>query len=543
MIKKRLQRLRGKSVRDLWQDRETRRIFGLLLAGKMIGILTLLGAIKGVSWYFGSAAGATPLQTPAAQTDSFVSPINTIWVLVTAFLVFFMQAGFMALEAGFARSRESVNVLLECVFDTCLCGLLYWAVGFAFQFGLGNGFIGHSYFFLNGAPDTYTYGGLLDTQVAFLAFFLFQFAFADTASTVTSGAMVGRTSFKGDILYSMAVSGLIYPIFAHWVWGPQGWLGNTMGWFSGFVGDGIFFRDFAGSTVVHTVGGTIALAGAFVLGPRLGRKFKRDGGGPLPPHDLVMATIGATILWFGWYGFNPGSTLSGMDFVGIGRVAANTTLAACAGGMVAVLFVYPRSKKWDLGMSLNGFLGGLVAITCPCYWVSPGGAIWIGAIAGIVVPLGVDLLEYLRIDDPIGAVAVHMFSGIWGTLSLGLFATGQFGLPTPTGADNETFTINGLFYGGGADQLKAQFVGSITCVVVVGAVSLILFKIIRAIPGSWNLRIDKDGELEGMDIHEHGSPAYHMEFGQGMTYTTLGAGTFGKGADSEKVPASEGERV
>ncbi|MEY2455754.1 MAG: ammonium transporter, Amt family, partial [Acidimicrobiaceae bacterium] len=255
MIKKRLQRLRGKSVRDLWQDRETRRIFGLLLAGKMIGILTLLGAIKGVSWYFGSAAGATPLQTPAAQTDSFVSPINTMWVLVTAFLVFFMQAGFMALEAGFARSRESVNVLLECVFDTCLCGLLYWAVGFAFQFGLGNGFIGHSYFFLNGAPDTYTYGGLLDTQVAFLAFFLFQFAFADTASTVTSGAMVGRTSFKGDILYSMAVSGLIYPIFAHWVWGPQGWLGNTMGWFSGFVGDGVFFRDFAGSTVVHTVGG------------------------------------------------------------------------------------------------------------------------------------------------------------------------------------------------------------------------------------------------------------------------------------------------
>ena len=254
-----------------------------------------------------------------------------------------------------------------------------------------------------------------------------------------------------------------------------------------------------------------------------------------------MATIGATILWFGWYGFNPGSTLSGMDFVGIGRVAANTTLAACAAGMVAVLFVYPRSKKWDLGMSLNGFLGGLVAITCPCYWVSPGGAIWIGAIAGIVVPLGVDLLEYLRIDDPIGAVAVHMFAGIWGTLSLGLFATGQFGLPTPTGADNETFTINGLFYGGGADQLKAQFVGSITCVVVVGAVSLILFKVIRAIPGSWNLRIDKEGELEGLDIVEHGSPAYHMEFGQGMTYTTLGAGTFSGGKDApEKTSVSGG---
>jgi Amt family ammonium transporter len=540
MIKKRLQRLRGKNVRDLWQDRETRRIFGLLLAGKMIGIFTLLSAVKGLSWYFDSAAGATPLQAPAEATNSFVSPINTMWVLVTAFLVFFMQAGFMALEAGFARSRESVNVLMECVFDTCLCGLLYWAVGFAFQFGLGNGFIGHSYFFLHGAPDTYTYGGLFDTQVAFLAFFLFQFAFADTASTITSGAMVGRTSFKGDIIYSACVSGLIYPIFAHWVWGPQGWLGNTMGWFSGFVGDGVFFRDFAGSTVVHTVGGAIALSGAIVLGPRLGRKFKRDGGGPLPPHDIVMASIGAVILWFGWYGFNPGSTLSGMDFVGIGRVAANTTLAACAGGMVAVLFVYPRSKKWDIGMSLNGFLGGLVAITCPCYWVSPGGALWIGAIAGIVVPLVVDLLEHLRIDDPIGAVPVHMACGIWGTLSLGLFATGQFGLPTPTGADNETFTINGLFYGGGVDQLKAQLVGSVACVVVVMAVSLIMFKLIAAIPGQWNLRVEKDGELEGLDIFEHGQPAYHMEFGQGMSYTTLGGGSF---SDESRSPAEVKEHA
>jgi Amt family ammonium transporter len=280
------------------------------------------------------------------------------------------------------------------------------------------------------------------------------------------------------------------------------------------------FRDFAGSTVVHTVGGFVALAGAIVLGPRIGRKFKRDGGGPTPPHDLNIAALGAVILWFGWYGFNPGSTLSAMDFVGIGRVATNTTLAACAGGMVAVLFVYPRSKKWDLGMSLNGFLGGLVAITCPCYWVKPLDAIIIGAIAGIVVPLGVDLLEYLRIDDPIGAVAVHGFAGIWGTLSLGLFAAGEFGLPTTTGADNETFTVNGLFHGGGLDQFKAQLIGSLTCVIVVTLVSLIIFKIIRMIPGQWNLRVSKDGELEGLDIHEHGSPAYHVEFGYGMTYTS-----------------------
>src|SRR4051794_29873901 len=246
MIKKRLQRLRGKNVRDLWQDRETRRIFGLIFAGKLLGIFTLLAAVKGVSWYFDSAAGATPLQDPAAAVSSTISPINTIWVLVTAFLVFFMQAGFMALEAGVARSRESVNVIMECVFDTCLCGLLYWAVGFAFQFGLGNGFIGHQYFFLQNIPTTYG-----TTGVAFLAFFLFQFAFADTASTITSGAMVGRTAFKGDILYSIAVSGFIYPIIGHWVWGPGGWLATmSLPGLSSFTG-GATFRDFAGSTVVH----------------------------------------------------------------------------------------------------------------------------------------------------------------------------------------------------------------------------------------------------------------------------------------------------
>src|SRR4051812_2510786 len=354
MIKGKLKRLR---------EKDTRRIFFTILGGKMLGVVAILGAIKGFFWFFETAAGAQT-SAPALAAKDLVSPLNTVWVLVTAFLVFFMQAGFMALEAGFARSRETVNVLLECVFDTCLCGLLYWAIGFAFQFGVGNGIIGHQFFFLHNIPDTYGSSG-----VAFLAFFLFQFAFADTASTITSGAMVGRTGFKGDILYSICVSGLIYPIFGHWVWGPGGWLGNTMGWFHGMAG-GTVFRDFAGSTVVHTVGGVIALMGAIVLGPRLGRKFKRDGGGPTAPHDINIAAIGGVILWFGWYGFNPGSTLSAMDFVGIGRVAANTTLAACAGGLVALAFVYPRSKKWDTGMTINGFLGGLVAITAPCYWVS-----------------------------------------------------------------------------------------------------------------------------------------------------------------------------
>src|SRR5205807_706981 len=237
------------------------------------------------------------------------------------------------------------------------------------------------------------------------------------------------------------------------------------------------FRDFAGSTVVHTVGGFIALAGAMALGPRLGRKFKKDGGGPTPPHDLTWGAIGGVILWFGWYGFNPGSTLSAMDFAGIGRVAANTTLAACAGGMMAVLFVYPRSKKWDLGISVNGFLGGLVAITCPCYWVSPFGAVMIGAVAGIVVPLGIDFLEWRRWDDPIGAVPVHAFAGIWGTLSLGLFATGQYGLPGPMGADTST-VVKGLFYGGGTAQLMAQAIGSFS---VTGATLLVAFALMYAV--------------------------------------------------------------
>src|ERR1700746_136952 len=231
-----------------FKHKETRRMFVAIFGGKMLGIAAIFGAMIAVNSFLGGPASA---QTATVQhtANEIVSPVNTIWVLVTAFLVFFMQAGFMALEAGFARSRETVNVLLECVFDTCLCGLLYWAFGFAFQFGAGNGFIGHQYFFLHGIPLTYG-----STKVAFLAFWLFQFAFADTASTVTSGAMVGRTSFKGDILYSTAVSGFMCPIFGHWVWGPGGWLENGNGaLFKAFGTGGTFFRDFAGSTVVHTV--------------------------------------------------------------------------------------------------------------------------------------------------------------------------------------------------------------------------------------------------------------------------------------------------
>ena len=357
---------------------EWRRYGMLLLTGKAIaiGLLMLVALLANP----GMIGWTTFAADPALKGNDIVNPINTVWTLVAAFLVFGMQVGFTMLEAGFCRSRETVNVLMECIVDTCLCGLLFYAFGFAFMFSHGNGLIGLNWFFLQGAPATYE-----TTGVAFLAFWLFQFAFADTCSTITSGAMIGRTGFVGDLVYSIAVSGFIYPIVGHWAWGPDGFLA-TMGSAGNFLPwVGTSFHDFAGSTVVHTIGGFIALAGAIVLGPRLGRRFKRDGGGPMLPHDLTIAASGGLLLWFGWYGFNPGSTLSAMDYEGIGRVAANTTLAACAAGLTAMLAAYRNGKNWDVSFTVNGFLAGLVAITCPCYWVSPAGAIMLGGIAGVIV--------------------------------------------------------------------------------------------------------------------------------------------------------------
>jgi Amt family ammonium transporter len=500
-------------LKERFSDPNTRRVFAALLSGKLIAALLLVGVIKGIEWYFAGHAWAED----AAPPPAYINPINTMWTLIAAFLVFFMQAGFMCLEAGFARTRETVNILLEGIVDTCLCGILFWAIGFAFMFGAGNKFIGLQYFFLHGTPETYG-----STGVPMLAFWLFQFAFADTCSTITSGAMVGRTGFVGDLLYSVGVSGFIYPIIGHWAWGPDGWL-NTI--------TPAAFHDFAGSTVVHTIGGFVALAGAIALGPRLGRKFKRDGGGMPPGHDMTIAAVGGVILWFGWYGFNPGSTLSAMDLAGCARVAANTTLAACSGGLLAMAWVYPRSKVWDCGMTVNGFLAGLVAITCPCYWVSPLGAILIGAVGGVVVVLGTDLLEYLRIDDPVGAVPVHGLCGIWGTLSLGLFATGQFGAPTPTGADNSpTALVTGLFYGGGTAQLKAQLIGSASVTAATFAVAMVLMYTVKAMG---YLRVSREGELEGIDQHEHG----------GSAYPELLGGLTGTGEEPKPTPVAVPARV
>jgi Amt family ammonium transporter len=451
-----------------------------LMGGKAIGLILVLSVMR---VFIAPAVYAADGPTPE------INALNTVWVLLAAFLVFCMQVGFVMLEAGFARGRESINILVEGIVDTCICGVTFWAWGFAFMFEPGTPWIGTTGFFLNGLPDTY-----LTTGVPLLAFWVFQFAFADTCSTITSGAMVGRCGFIGDILYSIGVTGFIYPIVGHWAWGPDGWLAvmNTP------------FRDFAGSTVVHTIGGAISLAGAVALGPRLGRVFFRDGGGPMLPHNILLGAVGGLILWFGWYGFNPGSTLSAMDVQGISRVSFNTTMAACSAGLMALFIGYWRTAKWDLALTTNGFLAGLVGITCPCYWVSPTGAFFIGIVAAFVVAYGIDLLEWLRIDDPIGAVPVHMFCGIWGTLSLGFFATGQYGLPTPTGADPSVI-VKGLFYGGGMTQLVSQAVGSTA---VTGATLVAAFALMYAVKATGTLRVSKAGELEGIDLHEHGMTAY-----------------------------------
>ncbi|PUZ29842.1 ammonium transporter [Chitinophaga parva] len=491
------------SRRDKW------RIAGAMMAGKMLGLFAVIIAMGLLPGFLGMPAHAQAAAADAytAHETTLINTANTIWTLLAAFLVFGMQPGFVFLEAGFARKRETVNVLMECIFDTCLCGILFWAVGYAFMFSEGNGFIGYHWFFLNGAPETYG-----ATGIPILAHWIFQFAFADTTSTVTSGAMIGRTSFRGDILYSIGVTGFIYPIIGHWAWGPDGFLAlmGTPGHFLPGLGQG--FRDFAGSTVVHTIGGMVSLAGAIVLGPRLGRVFKRDGGGMPAPHNLTVAAVGGFILWFGWYGFNPGSTLSAVDMQGIGRVAANTTLAACAAGIsaMAIAFYIGDTKgKFDLAYTTNGFLGGLVAITCPCYWVSPLGAILIGFLAGFVAWAVLNLLEHWRVDDPIGAVAVHGGCGIFGTLSLGLFASGQYGVTGPLGADNSA-PVTGLFYGGGFGVLEAQAIGSLTVTVATLAVSFALFGIISKLPYPWKLRVEPHGETGpgGLDMFEHGTEAY-----------------------------------
>jgi Amt family ammonium transporter len=403
------------------------------------------------------------------EVPELVTAINTVWVLITGFLVFFMQAGFGFLEAGFVRSKNVSNILMENFVDTAITGVTFFAFGFALMFGVGNGLFGTTYFFFNDLPETY--GGLPT-----LAFFFFQFAFSAAASTIASGAMAERTSYKADIIYSAIISGLVYPIVGHWIWSGDGWLAT------------IGFSDFAGSTVVHSTGGWFGLMGALFLGTRTGRSFKGDS---IPGHSMTLAAIGTFILWLGWFGFNPGSTLSGMAAADISLITVNTNLAACAGIFIAMVLGWAQSGKPQLPWAFNGSLAGLVAITAPCAWVTPAESILIGAIGGAVCFFGVQLLDRLKVDDPVGAVPVHAFNGVWGTLAVGLFANVEGKV--------------GLLHGGGAGLLGVQVLGALAVFAFVVVTGGITFAIIRATMG---LRVSKQAEMFGLDIYEHGIITY-----------------------------------
>ncbi|MBN2753946.1 MAG: ammonium transporter [Candidatus Goldbacteria bacterium] len=417
----------------------------------------------------------------AGDIAGIAKSIDFVWLLVAAFLVFFMQAGFAMVESGLTRAKNAGNILMKNIMDFSLGSVAFFAVGFGIMFGTSHsGLFGTDNFFLSkvlpGADDSgWQY-----------AFWLFQCVFAGTAATIVSGAMAERTKFVGYLVYSFVITLLIYPVVGHWAWGG-GWLSKL-----GFI-------DFAGSTVVHSVGAWAALMGAIVLGPRIGKYDALGRPKAIKGHNIPLATLGVFILWFGWFGFNPGSTLSG-NARGIGMIAMNTSLAAAAGAIVAMFFVWILFGKPDVSMTLNGALAGLVAITAPCASVSPASAIIIGAIAGIIVVLSVELLDkVLKIDDPVGAVSVHGACGVFGTLAVGLFS--EVSYATLGGAA----AVNGLFFGGGLAQFKIQAIGVLAVMAWVVVTALALFIIIKYTIG---LRVSREEELKGLDIPEHGSEAY-----------------------------------
>ena len=439
-------------------------------------IAIILSALTSAASAFAQdPAGASTLaQNPQA-------PVDYVWILVCGFLVFFMQAGFAMVETGFCRAKNATNLMAKNTIDFVIASLFFMAFGFAIMMGQDfKGLIGTTGWFLHGAE--YDVGRYL--------MFFWQLVFAGTAATIVSGAVAERLKFPAYLIYSAVVSLLIYPIYGHWVWGG-GWL-SKLPFGAGHV-------DFAGSGVVHTVGGFVGLAGAIMLGPRFG-KFGKDGKPKaIPGHSITLAALGTFILWFGWFGFNPGSTFSAHQ-LRIAVIAVNTTLAAAAGAAAALLLVFAKTKKWDVGMMLNGCLAGLVAITAPCAWVEAWAAVVIGLIAGALVVLGVYFWEGRGIDDPVGAVSVHGINGVWGLISVGLFADGTYGL----GNTNAPF-VKGLFYGGGTAQLIAQLIGAATCVLWAFGLGFILFKVMDIMFG---IRVSPEEELKGLDIPEHGTPAY-----------------------------------
>ena len=417
--------------------------------------------------------------------------VDTVWVLFTAVLVFFMNAGFGCLEAGFARQKNCVNILSKNFIVFAISSVAFWFIGWGLMFGDGTPFFGTQGLWTLGGADNSpatgdgyqgVYGAINWTGVPLLAKFFFQLVFAGTAATIVSGAVAERIRYLSFILFSFVLVALIYPVVGHMIWGG-GWLAGRGMW------------DFAGSTVVHSTGGWAALAGALILGPRFG-KYRRDGSiSPIPGHNLSLATIGTFILWLGWFGFNPGSTMAA-DPGAIARICVTTNSAAVAAILSATMTSWFLLGKPDLGMTLNGCLAGLVAITAPCAYVSVESSLIIGLVAGALVVLAVIGFDRMRVDDPVGATAVHLVNGVWGTLAVGLFAQEVF-MPGTTG--------NGLFFGGGTKLLAAQTTGVFAVGVFTFLISAIAWALLKVTVG---IRVPLNEEISGLDVGEHGNAAY-----------------------------------
>jgi Amt family ammonium transporter len=419
-----------------------------------------------------AVAGAASAQTGGPPATA--RGVDTLWVLVAAFLVFFMQAGFGMVEAGFIRAKNACNILTKNFLDYCVASIMFFLVGYALMFGSGSGFLGLSGFGMAGAENP--------SGVSLFAFWLFQAAFCGAAATIVAGGMAERMKFPAYLMYTAVISALVYPIVGHWIWSGEGWLAR------------LGFGDFAGSTVVHATGGWVAFVGTVMLGPRIGKFGPGGRARAIPGHSIPLAALGVFLLWFGWFGFNPGSTLAVGDGEAIGRVAMNTNLAACAGAVSAMLAVWMAFGKPDLSMTMNGALAGLVAVTAPCAFVSGAAAIAIGAVGGVIVVFGVALLDRIGVDDPVGAVPVHGMNGVWGTLAVGLWGREALGL-----------SRDGLLHGGGAVQLGVQALGAVCVSAFVMAIMGLVFLMIERTVG---LSVSKEEELRGLDIGEHGMEAY-----------------------------------
>lgn len=412
------------------------------------------------------------------------SALNTIWVLVGAALVFFMQAGFAMVETGFTRAKNAGNIIMKNLMDFCIGTPAFWIVGFGLMFGGTGAFIGS----IGGIAEEANYGtSMLPDGVPFYAFLIFQTVFCATAATIVSGAMAERTKFSAYCVYSFVISLLIYPISGHWIWGG-GWLSQ------------LGFHDFAGSTAVHMVGGVAAFVGALILGPRIGKYDKNGKAKAIPGHSLTLGALGVFILWFCWFGFNGASTVSmeGEAVVTAGKIFVNTNLAAAVSSCAVLLITWIRYKKPDISMTLNGTLAGLVAITASCDTVSPVSAAIIGIIAGFVVVFGIEFIDkVLKIDDPVGAVGVHGLNGALGTICVGLFSDG-------TGTEGL-----GLFTGGGFHLLGVQLLGMVAVIAWVAVTMTVVFQVIKHTMG---LRVSEDEEIAGLDIREHGIESSYADF-------------------------------